>query len=67
MRSTKLRPSDIPAEFPVRPLKPEEAGQDVAMCGSCGLVWDDAIPTSWTPAPSGRCPFEYYHKQAKVK
>ena len=43
------------------------AGQDVAMCGSCGLVWDDAIPTSWTPAPSGRCPFEYYHKQAKVK
>jgi hypothetical protein len=26
------------------------------------LSWDDSIPTSYTPAPSGRCPFEYFHE-----
>jgi hypothetical protein len=35
---------------------------DIVTCGSCGLSWDDAISTSWTPAPSGRCPFEYQHR-----
>lgn len=34
---------------------------DIATCGACGLSWDDAIVTSWTPAPSARCPFEYFH------
>ncbi len=24
--------------------------------------WDDSIVTSWTPAPSARCPFEHYHR-----
>lgn len=38
---------------------------DIATCGSCGLSWDDSIPTSWTPAPSGRCPFEYQHRYDK--
>jgi len=31
-------------------------------CGHCGRIWDDAIVTGSTPAPSGRCPFEYEHK-----
>ncbi len=34
---------------------------DVATCGTCGLSWDDSIPTGWTPAPAARCPFEYFH------
>lgn len=34
---------------------------DVATCGACGRSWDDALVTSLTPAPSGRCPFEYDH------
>ena len=29
--------------------------------GNCGLSWDDSIITSWTPTPSARCPFEYFH------
>ena len=31
-------------------------------CGTCGLSWDDSIVTSYTPAPSARCPFEYFHE-----
>jgi hypothetical protein len=34
---------------------------DLVTCGACGHTWDDAIATAWTPAPSGRCPFEYDH------
>jgi hypothetical protein len=34
---------------------------DLATCGTCGRTWDDALVTSVTPAPSGRCPFEYEH------
>jgi hypothetical protein len=34
---------------------------DIATCGHCGQSWDDAIVTSLTPAPSGRCPFEDEH------
>ena len=33
----------------------------LATCGTCGRSWDDSIVTSLTPAPSARCPFEYYH------
>lgn len=32
-----------------------------AMCGTCYRAWDDTTPTSVTPTPSGRCPFEYGH------
>ncbi len=39
--------------------------KDPVTCGSCGRTWDDAVPTSWTPAPSGRCPFEYMHRNAR--
>lgn len=35
--------------------------RDPVTCGHCHLTWDDAIPTQWTPAPSARCPFEYFH------
>jgi len=51
----------IPKDHPVQPLKPEQSAKDKATCGHCGLSWDDGISTSLTPAPSARCPFEYYH------
>ena len=58
----------VPASHPVRPLqygsKPwreAEANRTLARCGSCGRYWDDGKITSMTPAPSARCPFEYYH------
>ncbi|AYD82172.1 hypothetical protein KNU13_gp86 [Gordonia phage Turuncu] len=38
----------------------------VVRCGECGRSWDDAIATSWTPTPSGRCPFEYDHGRSLV-
>lgn len=37
-----------------------------ARCGSCGRAWDDDKPTGLTPAPSGRCPFEYWHRNAST-
>lgn len=59
----------VPASHPVRPLRrgskaynAAEARGDLCTCGTCGRSWDDGQPTSYTPAPSGRCPFEYYHK-----
>lgn len=51
----------VPDEFPVRVLAPGEDAQDRVTCGACDRSWDDAVPTSWTPAPAGRCPFEYFH------
>jgi hypothetical protein len=41
-------------------LTPES--HSIATCGHCGRSWDDSIPTSLTPAPSGRCPFESMHR-----
>lgn len=35
---------------------------DVVTCGTCGEQWNDAALSSLTPAPSGRCPFEYEHE-----
>jgi hypothetical protein len=57
-----LNGARVPKDFPVRPLKPGQAAKDRVTCGTCGLSWDDAIGTTWTPTPSGRCPFEYFHK-----
>ena len=34
----------------------------VATCGHCGHSWNDAATSHLTPAPSGRCPFEYEHE-----
>ena len=33
----------------------------VATCHTCGRSWNDAAISSFTPAPSARCPFEYEH------
>ncbi len=51
----------VPAGFPVQPLKHGESAEHEAQCGACGRRWDDGKPTAWTPAPAGRCPFEYFH------
>jgi len=58
---------DIPEDFPVRPLTAAamHTAKDMATCGTCGLSWDDAIPTSYTPAPSARCPFEAFHREGR--
>jgi hypothetical protein len=37
---------------------------DLATCGTCGRTWDDSRITGVTPAPSGRCPFEYWHSES---
>lgn len=42
---------------------PASSDDDMATCGTCGLTWNDVIPSSLTPAPSGRCPFEYIHEE----
>lgn len=53
----------VPPDFPVQPLTPDQiaSATDPATCGTCGRTWDDAVGTEWTPAPSARCPFEYFH------
>jgi len=53
--------TDVPKDFPVKVLGPNDPAEDRATCGHCGRSWDDAVITSWTPAPSARCPFEYFH------
>jgi hypothetical protein len=40
----------------------EYPNADIATCGFCGRSWDDSHPSTWTPAPSARCPFEYDHE-----
>lgn len=60
--TVRLALSDIPADFPVRPLRHDQPAASRYTCGTCGLAWDNAIITRWTPTPGGRCPFEYYHK-----
>ena len=39
-----------------------EVVERIATCGHCGNSWNDAIISGVTPAPSGRCPFEYDHE-----
>lgn len=57
----RLKNSDIPKGWAVRPLRRGQKAKDAATCGACGLSWDDGKSTSMTPAPSGRCPFEAFH------
>lgn len=52
---------EIPAHWPVRPIRPVPGDLEVMTCGTCGRSWDDAVVTEMTPAPSGRCPFEPFH------
>lgn len=35
---------------------------DLATCGACSRVWNNAAGSDITPAPSARCPFEYQHE-----
>ena len=54
----------IPEDFSVQPLTEQaeiEAATDPMMDAQCGLWWDDAIPTTYTPTPTARCPFEAFH------
>jgi hypothetical protein len=59
-RPDRTKHEPIPADFEVQPINPKDVA-DWATCGYCGLSWDDGKITSMTPAPSGRCPFEYFH------
>lgn len=59
---TENKHTSVPEDFPVRPLGPDENPPGKTTCGYCGLSWDDDITTTYTPAPSARCPFEYFHK-----
>src|SRR5512147_1548862 len=36
---------------------------ETATCGVCGFEWNDALITSVTPAPAGRCPNEANHEE----
>lgn len=60
--SIKKKAIEVPKDFAVQPLKPGEPAKDAVTCGVCGLTWDDGVSTGWTPTPSGRCPFEYFHE-----
>lgn len=51
----------IPSNYPVKVLRANSKAKDRCTCMTCGRSWDDAIATSMTPTPSGRCPFEYFH------
>jgi hypothetical protein len=63
----KLRLKDIPSDFEVKPLRAGASAKNPTWCGSCGLSWDDDIVTGITPAPSGRCPFERFHRYSSRK
>lgn len=52
---------DVPDDFPVTVLDDDDEATERMTCGECGRSWDDAVVTSYTPAPSARCPFEAYH------
>ena len=62
-----MRKEKIPADFPVKPLRPNSKAarraKDLAECGQCGRFWDDGKPTTYTPVPGARCPFEYFHEE----
>jgi len=50
----------IPTNHEVQPI-PLGSTPSATTCGHCGLTWDDDKVTGITPAPSGRCPFEWFH------
>ena len=52
----------IPTDFPVQPLADDDPNPGRTTCLTCGLSWDDNVPTQWTPAPAARCPFEHFHE-----
>ena len=54
--------NEIPKDHEVRPVIRNRNRPGIVTCNACGLSWNDDKITGWTPAPSGRCPFEYHHK-----
>lgn len=47
-------------------LQTDDDGRPIvqmATCGACGFAWNDALITSVTPTPSGRCPNERDHEE----
>src|ERR1044072_7673117 len=54
---------EVPADFPIKGLTGEtmKTASPPVTCNACGRSWDDDVSTSYTPAPSGRCPFEAFH------
>lgn len=66
--SIRIEPTTgiIVAPVPGAVLRHDDDGRpivDLVTCGSCGRTWNDAAGSSWTPVPSGRCPFEYEHDE----
>jgi hypothetical protein len=54
-----MNPDTVKIWHPItRRTKTVQRHRDIVTCGHCGRSWDDSIPTSMTPAPAGRCPFE---------
>ena len=50
-------------------LQRDDDGEPIviaATCGTCGFSWNDALITSITPVPAGRCPNEYGHKPSRA-
>lgn len=64
--TTKSIRRDIPKDWPIKPLRKGQKASAKATCGHCGLSWADAKPTSLTPVPSARCPFEPFHQYEEV-
>lgn len=61
----EMEPDEVPADFEVQPLTTDAevaAAVEPAICGYCGLIWDNGKSTGITPTPGGRCPFEYFHE-----
>lgn len=56
-----LEPCDVPDDYDVTELAEDDEAVTRLTCGTCGRSWDDAVITSMTPAPTGRCPFEFFH------
>lgn len=48
--------------YGVQYVAPQQPAPDGFLrCGTCGRAWNDARASYFTPAPSGRCPFEHWH------
>lgn len=61
MPSYRKHKSGAREVFDVARYVDSHAGADIALCATCHRFWDDAVSSGVTPAPSGRCPFEYQH------
>ena len=69
----KEKREEEPSRFLILPDGTREEGRlqedadgrpivDETTCNVCGFTWNDALITSVTPTPAGRCPNEYGHK-----